>query len=89
MPDRTGTSGQAQKDLRIGIPACDAYIIRYVACEPQLKPEIMSGRRRFPANEAAWLKHMRTESKDPDLAESCKRMLEELRVACKPPVKSP
>ncbi|WP_434417826.1 hypothetical protein [Nannocystis pusilla] len=89
MPDRTGTSGQAQKDLRIGVPACDAYIARYVACEPQLKPEIMSGRRRFPANEAAWLKHMRTEIKDRDLADACRRMIEELLVACKPAVTSP
>lgn len=89
MPDRAGTSGQPQKDLRIGLPACDAYMNRYVACEPQLKPEIMSGRRRFPAGEAAWLKHMRTESKDTDLADACKRMLEELQGACKQPVKSP
>ncbi|MCY1070417.1 hypothetical protein OV090_37095 [Nannocystis sp. RBIL2] len=93
MPARTGTPGQAQNDLRdhlpIGIPACDAYIIRYAACEPQLKPEIMSGRRRFPVNEAAWLKHMRTEVKDPGLADSCRRILEELQVACKPSIKSP
>ena len=89
MPERTGASGQAQTDLRIGVPACDAYIARYVACEPQLKPEIMSGRRRFAADEAAWLKHMRTESRDTDLAESCRRMLEELQAACKPPVTSP
>lgn len=93
MPVQTGTSGQAHNDLRdhlpIGVPACDAYILRYAACEPQLRPEIRSGRRRSPVNEAAWLKHMHTEVKDPGLADACKRMLEELQVACKSSIKSP
>lgn len=92
-PEKTGPPGQAAKDvhdyLPIGIVACDAYILRYAACEPQLKPEIESGRRRFAVNEAAWLKHMRTEVKDPGLADACKRMLEELLVACKPSITSP
>ncbi|WAS96754.1 hypothetical protein [Nannocystis punicea] len=94
MPEATGTSEHVRPDLRahlpIGAPACDVYILRYAACEERLKPEIMSGRRRFAVNEAAWLKYMHDEHKDPGLADACKRMLEQLRPHCDgEPVKSP
>ncbi|PCC68438.1 hypothetical protein SAMN02745121_04992 [Nannocystis exedens] len=93
MPEKTASSGHAPKDLPaylpIGLPACDAYIARYAACEPRLKPEIMSGRRRAAVHEAGWLKYMHTEVKDPGLADACKQMLAELRTACDGPVKSP
>ena len=66
----------------IGVPACDAYLALYAACEPRLKHEIAGGHRRAPRNEAAWLRYMHDEVKDPGLADACKHMLESLGPHC-------
>ncbi|MCY1054604.1 hypothetical protein [Nannocystis sp. SCPEA4] len=75
----------------IGVPACDAYIAEYTACEPLLKHEIAGGHRRYPRNEAARLRYLHDEAKDPGLADACKHMLEQLRPHCQPrqPVTAP
>jgi hypothetical protein len=86
MTESPGPSEHVRPDLRahlpIGVLACDVYILRYAACEERLKPEILSGRRRFAVDEAARLKYLRTELRDPGLADACKQMLEQLRPHC-------
>ena len=66
----------------IGIPACDEYLALYTKCEPKLKPEIMSGVRRFAHAERAWIRYTMTTPEGASLPQSCAQMLAALRPVC-------
>ena len=65
-----------------GIPICDEYLALYERCEEHLKPEIMAGNRRFYRAEAAALQYHAGNAEAASLPDSCRSMLDALRVDC-------
>jgi len=96
-PTRAATTSEAPTSSEpaaaaiTGIPICDEYLALYERCEEHLRPEIMAGDRRFYRNEEASLKHLAGTPEAASLPDSCRSMLDALRVDCpeqhrRPPV---
>lgn len=71
------------------IPVCDEYLSLYQRCEAYLKPQIMAGDRRFYDAEAARLQYFLGTPEAAALPESCRSMLDALRVDCPPQHRQP
>jgi hypothetical protein len=71
------------------IPVCDEYLSLYQRCETYLKPQIMAGDRRFYAAEVASLQYFLGTPEAAALPESCRAMLDALRVDCPPQHRQP
>jgi hypothetical protein len=71
------------------IPVCDEYLSLYQRCETYLKPQIMAGDRRFYAAEVASLQYSLGTPEAAALPESCRAMLDALRIDCPPQHRQP
>lgn len=65
-----------------GIPVCDEYLDLYARCEQYLEPQIMAGNRRPYHAEEASLRFHATQPEAATLPDSCRDMLDALRIDC-------